>query len=68
MVSQETVTAILEMRKLFKTGDDKRDAGLNPQPDEVLRYDNLSSKRFWLSTDFIVLMPLLIFRLMFVIC
>ena len=30
MVSQETLTAILEMHTLFKQGDDKRDAGLDP--------------------------------------
>ena len=42
MVSQETLTAILEMRTLFKQGDDKRDAGLDPNPQGVIRYDNLA--------------------------
>ena len=30
------------MRTLFKQGDDKRDAGLDPNPQGVIRYDNLA--------------------------
>lgn len=42
MVSKETLTAILEMRSLFKQGDDKQDDGLDPNPQGVIRYDNLA--------------------------
>ncbi|KRN99427.1 alpha/beta hydrolase [Companilactobacillus kimchiensis] len=42
MATEEMTNAILEMRKLFKAGDDKRDAGLPTEVDGVKRIDNLA--------------------------
>lgn len=42
MVDEATKKAIMEMRTAFKTGDDKRDAGLPTEIPEVTRYNDLS--------------------------
>jgi Esterase/lipase len=42
MADKKTTKAILEMRKLFKTGDDKRDEGLPREVEGVKRIDDIS--------------------------
>ena len=41
-VTQEILEQVEMLRKLFKEGDEKRDAGLDPHPSDIERIDNLS--------------------------